>query len=73
MQLETINPTILEITPILSDHLKKVQKQLNIDLKLLCNWLLANKISLNRQKLSSFRNQALKSTEYVMYDLIDTN
>ena len=29
---------------------KKVQKQLNIDLKLLCNWLLANKISLNSKK-----------------------
>ena len=29
---------------------KKVQKQLNIDLKLLYNWLLANKISLNSTK-----------------------
>ena len=30
----------------ISNSPKKVQKQLNIDLKLLCNWLLANKISL---------------------------
>ena len=29
---------------------KKLQKQLNIDLKLLCGWLLANKISLNKSK-----------------------
>ena len=29
---------------------KKVPKQLNIDLNLLCNWLLANKISLNSKK-----------------------
>ena len=29
---------------------KKIQKQLNIDLKLLYNWLLANKISLNSAK-----------------------
>ena len=34
----------------ISDSAKKVQKQLNIDLKLLNNWLLANKISLNSKK-----------------------
>ena len=34
----------------ISNSPKKVQKQLNIDLKLLCNWLLANKISLNSKK-----------------------
>ena len=35
---------------IISNSPKKVQKQLNIDLKLLYNWLLANKISLNSKK-----------------------
>ena len=34
----------------INDSAKKVQKQLNIDLKLLYNWLLANKISLNSKK-----------------------
>ena len=34
----------------ISNSPKKMQKQLNIDLKLLCNWLLANKISLNSKK-----------------------
>ena len=34
----------------ISDSPKKVQKQLNIDLKCLYNWLLANKISLNSKK-----------------------
>ena len=34
----------------ISDSPKKIQKQLNIDLKLLYNWLLANKISLNSKK-----------------------
>ena len=34
----------------ISDSAKKMQKQLNIDLKLLNNWLLANKISLNSKK-----------------------
>ena len=34
----------------INDSPKKVQKQLNIDLKLLNNWLLANKISLNSKK-----------------------
>ena len=34
----------------ISDSPKKIQKQLNIDLKLLYNWLLANKISLNVKK-----------------------
>ena len=30
--------------------LKQLQKQINIDLKYLCNWLKANKISLNTSK-----------------------
>ena len=34
----------------ISDSPKQMQKQVNIDLKLLCNWLLANKISLNCSK-----------------------
>ena len=32
------------------NNLKKMTKQINIDLKLLCNWLRANKISLNAGK-----------------------
>ena len=36
---------------LISNHsLKKLQKQLNLDLKFLCNWLKANKISLNASK-----------------------
>ena len=35
---------------IISNSPKKVQKQLNIDLKLSYNWILANKISLNSKK-----------------------
>ena len=34
----------------INDFPKKVKKQLNIDLKLLNNWLLANKISLDSKK-----------------------
>ena len=33
-----------------NDSLKKLQKQVNLDLKFLCNWLKANKISLNASK-----------------------
>ena len=38
--------------------LKQLQKHVNIDLKLLCKWLKANKISLNASKteLNIFRN-----------------
>ena len=43
----------------ISNSPKKVQKQLNIDLKLLYNWLLANKISLNSKKN---RNDHLSET-----------
>ena len=35
---------------IVGDTLKKIQNQINIDLKLLCKWLKANKISLNASK-----------------------
>ena len=54
---------------------KKVQKQLNIDLKLLCNWLLANKISLNskKRKLSFFRNLVLNLNGTGIYVLMATN
>ena len=37
---------------IVGKTLKKIQKQINIDLKLLCKWLKANKISLNLVKLN---------------------
>ena len=44
--------------------LKKVQKFVNLDLKLLCKWLKANKISLNASKteLIIFRDPRKKST-----------
>ena len=35
-------------------YLRKMQKQVNIDLKLLYKWLLANKISLNCSKTELF-------------------
>ena len=34
----------------ISNSPKKIQKQLNIDFELLCNWHLANKISLKSKK-----------------------
>ena len=53
---------------------KKVQKQLNIDLKLLCNWLLANKISLNSKKteIIIFQKPGLKLGTGI-YVLMATN
>ena len=45
----------------INDSPKKVQKQLNIDLKLLNNWLLANKISLNSKKTEMIIFQKLGS------------
>ena len=41
-------------------HIKKIQNNLNQDLKYLCKWLLANKISLNtsRTELIFFKNPA---------------
>ena len=48
---------------IVGKTLKKIQKQINIDLKLLCKWLKANKISLNTSKteLIVFRDPKKKS------------
>jgi retron-type reverse transcriptase len=42
-----------------NQNLKKLQKEMNVDLKGLCSWLLANKISLNKTKteLIYFKNQ----------------
>ena len=59
------NPTILQMTLIFLIYvnlLKKVQKQLNTDLKLFYNCLLANKISLNdiETKLLSLSDQTLQ-------------
>ena len=44
--------------------LKKIQKYVNLDLKFLCNWLKANKISLNASKteLIIFRDPRKKSS-----------
>ena len=52
---------------VIGKTLKKIQKQMNIDLKLLCKWLRANKISLNASKteLIIFRDPKKK----IMYDL----
>ena len=49
---------------VVGKTLKKIQKDLNIDLKLLCKWLKANKISLNASKteLIIFRDPKKKST-----------
>ena len=54
---------------------KKVQKQLDVDLKLLCSWLLANKISLNSKKwkLSFFRNLVVNLSVTGIYVLMATN
>ena len=41
---------------LVDNSLKSIQKKVNIDLKLLCHWLNANKISLNSKK-----------TEYVLF------
>ena len=51
--------------------LKKVQKQINIDLKLLVSWLLANKISLNKTKteLIIFRKPRDKTVKNVKIKL----
>ena len=48
---------------IVGKTLKKIQKQINIDLKLLCKWLKANKISINTSKteLIVFRDPKKKS------------
>ena len=35
---------------LVNESLKKIKKQMNQDLKHLCNWLVANKISLNKDK-----------------------
>ena len=49
--LNTVECTILQMTPInVSNSPKQMQKQVDIDLKLLYKWLLANKISLNCSK-----------------------
>ena len=41
---------------LFDSSLKSLQKKINIDLKLLCHWLNANKISLNTKK-----------TEYILF------
>ena len=48
---------------VVGKTLKKIQKQINIDLKFLCKWLKANKISLNASKteLIIFRDPKKKS------------
>ena len=47
-----------------SDSLKSLNKKVNIDLKLLCHWLNANKISLNTNKTEPiiFKHHSWKST-----------
>ena len=49
---------------VVGKTLKSIQKQMNIDLKLLCKWLRANKISLNASKteLVIFRDPKKKTT-----------
>ena len=49
----TLQPTILpmiQISSMFLNPLKKIQKYMNLDLRFVCNWLKANKISLNASK-----------------------
>ena len=57
---------------VVGNTMKKIQKQINIDLKLLCKWLKANKISLNASKteLIIFRDPK-KKTQHELKIKID--
>ena len=59
---------------LFDNSLKSLKKQTNIDLKLLCHWLAANKISLNSSKTEYilFRHK-LKSVKYQLKIKINGN
>ena len=53
--------------PLTEKSLKKINKQVNQDLALICRWLRANKFSLNTSKIINFRAKQKQMTKHLYF------